>query len=84
MRARGHSLVLHSSPADLLAVHCSRCDCLPLFNNLTILVRNKNKTAREILSKGEGECVNAPSVQLGDDEVLCIKNMASTCGRDMT
>lgn len=53
---------------------------MPLFNNLTILARNKNKTAREIeeaffiLSKGEGECVSALVGALGVDEVLFIKN----------
>lgn len=79
MRTREHSLSLRSSPACHLAVHCSRCGCVPIFNDLTILARNKSKTTREIeeaffiFSKGEEECVSAPSVHFGDVEVLFIK-----------
>lgn len=83
VRAREHSLSLRSSPSGNLAVHCDRCGCSPSFQDIKILARHKNKTAREVdeaffmASIGADTCVSAPSVALADDEVVFVNK----CGR---
>ncbi|XP_042144719.1 uncharacterized protein LOC121834881, partial [Ixodes scapularis] len=78
-RAREHSLSLRSSPSGNLAVHCDRCACSPVFNEIKILARHKNKYAREIdeaffiANHDAGKCISVPSLALVSDEMNFIR-----------
>lgn len=79
-RLREHALSLRSAPSGNLAVHCSRCECLPYLDNTVILARNKNRKTREITEAffisecDEGTCVSAPSITLFESELSFLRS----------
>lgn len=74
-RAREHAASLKQSPSGHLAVHCNRCECTPVFNDVAILGRYSKKITREIheayaIRKGADKCISEPSVTLSEKECL--------------
>lgn len=72
-RTREHADSLRGDPSGDLAVHCNKCGCEPVWNNLAIVHKYKNKIARAVLgaflihSLGN-LCLSAPSLGLIDDK----------------
>ncbi|CAN8020157.1 unnamed protein product, partial [Ixodes persulcatus] len=47
-RARKHASAMKASPCGNLAIHCSRCPCLPVLHDVKILAKYKEKVCREV------------------------------------
>ena len=77
-RVREHAASTRTTPSGHLAVHCSRCSCVPSFDNTKILAKYKNKVSRElheafeIRSRGE-KCISDTSLALSKDEFEYLK-----------
>ncbi|MDD9362161.1 MAG: hypothetical protein PV344_04465, partial [Anaplasma sp.] len=48
-RTREHAASAKGTTAGHLPAHCRTCECTAVFNNITILAKNKNPYAREML-----------------------------------
>lgn len=81
VRPRKPSLFLRSSPSGHSAVHCDRCKCAPLFDDIRISARHRSKCAKEIdefffiSSYHAGMRLSAPSIALASDEVYFIRKL---------
>ncbi|MDD9361517.1 MAG: hypothetical protein PV344_01120 [Anaplasma sp.] len=59
--------------AGHLPAHCRKCECTAKFNSITILAKNNNPHAREMLEtmaieENEATCVSVPSIKLNTKE----------------
>lgn len=72
---REHANLLKKDTTAHLSAHCRSCpDCEPLFFNVRILGKSKNKTARELLEAYHIQinglaCVSQTTVTLYDSEM---------------
>lgn len=72
-RMREHAASVKGTTAGHLPAHCRSCRCSAELNNITIIARNKNTYAREMIETmaiegNQATCVSEPSIKLSTKE----------------
>ena len=72
-RTREHAASLRGTTAGHLPAHCRTCECSAEFSSVTILAKNTNPYAREMLEtmaieENDATCVSVPSIKLSTKE----------------